>query len=91
MTTAMDVQEKESAADIERHEVEAVNKAEYRSLYKKRVKIHPKQVHGTFRKLKWWIMAVTLGIYYITPWLRWDRGPGAPDQAVLIDFPHSRF
>ena len=36
-------------------------------------------------------MVVTLGIYYITPWLRWDRGPGAPDQAVLIDFPGRRF
>ena len=36
-------------------------------------------------------MAVTLGIYYLTPWLRWDRGPGAPDQAVLIDLPARRF
>jgi cytochrome c oxidase accessory protein FixG len=55
------------------------------------VKIHPKRVHGTFRTLKWWIMLVTLGIYYVTPWLRWDRGPGAPDQAVLIDFPSRKF
>ncbi len=30
-------------------------------------------------------MIITLGIYYITPFLRWDRGPNAPDQAVLID------
>ena len=36
-------------------------------------------------------MAVTLGIYYIVPWLRWDRGPYLPDQAVLIDFPSRRF
>ena len=36
-------------------------------------------------------MAVTLGIYYVTPWLRWDRGPFAPDQAVLIDLAHRRF
>ena len=36
-------------------------------------------------------MAVTLGIYYITPWLRWDRGPYAPDQAVLVDSPNRRF
>lgn len=80
-----------SAPDITRHDVEAVNKSENRSLYKKRVPIHPKRVSGTFRKLKWWIMAATLGVYYITPWLRWDRGPDAPNQAVLIDFPHSRF
>ena len=32
-------------------------------------------------------MVVTLGIYYITPFIRWDRGPYAPDQAVLIDLP----
>jgi cytochrome c oxidase accessory protein FixG len=80
-----------SAPDITRHDVDAVNKSAHRSLYKKRVKIHPKRVRGTFRKLKWWLMAITLGIYYVTPWLRWDRGPGSPDQAVLIDFPHNRF
>ena len=78
-------------AAIERFDVEPVNNKEVRSLYKKRVKIHPKRVHGSFRTLKWWIMAATLGIYYVTPWLRWDRGPGVPDQAVLIDFPSRRF
>ena len=25
------------------------------------------------------------------PWLRWDRGPYLPDQAVLIDLPSRRF
>ena len=24
------------------------------------------------------------------PWLRWDRGPGAPHQAVLVDLAHER-
>src|SRR5690606_14824472 len=37
------------------------------------------------------VMAVTLGIYYLTPWLRFDRGPYAPDQAVLIDLASGRF
>ncbi|SHF03687.1 cytochrome c oxidase accessory protein FixG [Ruegeria intermedia] len=36
-------------------------------------------------------MAVTLGIYYITPWIRWDRGPSLPDQAVLLDLANRRF
>ncbi len=36
-------------------------------------------------------MAVTLTVYYVTPWLRWDRGPFAPDQAVLVDLAHRRF
>jgi cytochrome c oxidase accessory protein FixG len=35
-------------------------------------------------------MAVLLGIYYFVPWLRWDRGSHAPDQAVLIDMPARR-
>jgi cytochrome c oxidase accessory protein FixG len=61
------------------------------SLYAKRVKIYPKEAHGTFRTAKWIIMAVTLGIYYVVPWLRWNRGPYLPDQAVLIDFPSRRF
>jgi cytochrome c oxidase accessory protein FixG len=36
-------------------------------------------------------MAVTLGIYYITPWMRWDRGIYAPDQAVSLDMANKRF
>jgi len=79
------------ARGVETVDVVPVNKKENRSFYKKRTKIHPKRAHGTFRSLKWWVMFVTLGIYYVTPWLRWDRGPGAPDQAVLIDFPTRKF
>ena len=60
-------------------------------LYEKRKAVYPKAVDGTFRRLKWAIMLVTLAIYYITPWLRWDRGPYAPDQAVLVDMAHRRF
>ncbi|MEI2821454.1 MAG: hypothetical protein V9E81_15150 [Marmoricola sp.] len=30
-------------------------------------------------------------IYYVTLWIRWDRGPYAPDQAVLIDLANRRF
>ncbi len=35
-------------------------------------------------------MLVTLGIYYVLPWMRFDRGGGLPDQAVLIDFANQR-
>jgi polyferredoxin len=59
--------------------------------YQKRRSVFPKAVDGTFRRLKWAIMVVTLTIYYVTPWLRWDRGPYAPDQAVLVDLAHRRF
>ena len=61
------------------------------SLYKAREPIFPRRVKGRFRTLKWWLMGLTLGIYYITPWLRWDRGPHLPDQAVLIDLAGRRF
>jgi len=30
-------------------------------------------------------MVVCLGVYYLLPFVRWNRGLGAPDQAVLID------
>ena len=61
------------------------------SLYVAREPIFPRRVKGTFRTLKWWLLALMLGIYYITPWLRWDRGPNLPDQAVLVDLANRRF
>lgn len=61
------------------------------ALYAAREPVFPRRVSGKFRNLKWWIMAVTLGIYYLTPWIRWDRGPNLPDQAVLIDMAGRRF
>ncbi len=60
-------------------------------LYKSHEPVFPRSVKGTFRSLKWWIMGITLGIYYIGPWLRWDRGPNLPDQAILIDLAGRRF
>ena len=61
------------------------------ALYTARIPIFPRRVKGTFRTLKWWIMGVTLAIYYLTPWIRWDRGPLMPDQAVLVDLANRRF
>ncbi len=61
------------------------------SLYAAREPVFPKAVSGWYRRLKWWIMGVTLAIYYLTPWIRWDRGPYLPDQAVLIDLANRRF
>ena len=60
-------------------------------LYSKREPIFPRRVYGAFRNLKWGLMAFTLGIYYLTPWIRWDRGPNLPDQAVLVDLVNRRF
>lgn len=58
--------------------------------FAKQEKVYPKRVWGKYRKIKWITMIVTLGIYYITPFIRWDRGPNAPDQAVLIDLNNAK-
>ena len=60
-------------------------------LYAPRRKIYPQSVKGFFRRIKWAVLILTLGVYYLLPFVRWDRGPNAPHQAVLIDFPNRRF
>jgi cytochrome c oxidase accessory protein FixG len=60
-------------------------------LYVPHKKVYPQSVSGPFRRVKWGLMAVCLGTYYLLPFVRWDRGPNAPGQAVLIDFPNHRF
>ena len=60
-------------------------------LYKARVPIYPKLVNGRWRWIKWALLIVMLAIYYITPWIRWDRPGALPDQAVLVDFDGGRF
>ncbi len=60
-------------------------------LYAPRKAVYPQSVSGTFRNLKWALMALCLAVYYLLPFVRWDRGPNAPSQAVLVDFPNRRF
>jgi cytochrome c oxidase accessory protein FixG len=60
------------------------------SLYAEHVKIYPQRVWGRFRVIKWSALGLLLGIYYLAPWLRWDRGIGRPDQALLVDMPNRR-
>src|SRR5580700_2946028 len=73
---------------ISGHEPEPENEP---PLYAARRKVYPQHVAGTYRRVKWIVLCVTLGIYYLLPFVRWDRGPNAPSQAVLIDFPNRRF
>jgi cytochrome c oxidase accessory protein FixG len=68
-----------------------VESAEDQPLYQARRKIYPQRVHGTFRRIKWALLCFTLGVYYGLPFVRWDRGPHAPSQAVLVDLPNRRF
>lgn len=69
-------------------EQNALSRAEQKAspLYAGRIRVYPKSVKGTFRTIKWAALIGLLTIYYVAPWLRWDRGPGAPNQAILADF-----
>ncbi|PIE82853.1 MAG: cytochrome c oxidase accessory protein CcoG [Candidatus Contendobacter odensis] len=59
-------------------------------LYQKRIPIYPRSITGRFRNLKTGILSLAYSIYYLLPWLRWDR-PNAPDQAILYDLPGRHF
>ncbi|KLK90199.1 (Fe-S)-binding protein [Microvirga vignae] len=53
-------------------------------------RVVPQSVSGRYRRLKWTALIVCLAVYYILPFLRWTRGEGQPDQAVLFDFDRGR-
>lgn len=55
------------------------------TLYEAPPKTYPASVRGRIRTIKWAVMIIALGLYYFLPFVRWDRGPNEPDQAVLID------
>lgn len=59
-------------------------------LYAAQEKVYPKRITGTFRRIKWLALSLALGIYYLLPWVRWDRGANNPDQAVLADLAGQR-
>lgn len=56
------------------------------SLYAKRQKIYPREVHGLFAALRTMGVSTLLGLYYLVPWLQWDGR-----QAVLFDLPERKF
>ncbi len=56
------------------------------SLYARREKIYPREVHGLYARLRLAGVLGLLGIFYFTPWLRWDG-----HQAVLLDLPARKF
>ena len=89
---AIEIKQHEGAKPIPLNETfDAVEWQENRSLFAKRIKIFPKRVKGFFRTTKWRFMWALLSIYYLLPWVRWDRGEVAPDQAVLFDIASRRF
>ena len=57
-----------------------------RSLYAKREKIYPREVHGIFADLRIISTVLLLGIFYGAPWLAWND-----KQAILFDLPARKF
>ncbi len=55
-----------------------------------RDRVYPMSVAGPVRNFKWEVLVLCLSIYYILPWLRWDRGIGRPNQALLLDIWNER-
>lgn len=53
-------------------------------------RVVPQSVSGRIRRIKWAMLCLCLSVYYLTPFLRWNRGSGEPTQAVLLDFEHGR-
>ena len=60
-------------------------------LYASAKRIYPQRVQGPFRQIKWAVLAFCLVVYYFLPFVRWDRGPNLPNQAVLLDMERHRF
>jgi cytochrome c oxidase accessory protein FixG len=60
-------------------------------LYEARPQIYPQSISGTFRNIKWGLLIGGMLIYYFLPFVRWDRGPEQPNQAVLVDLTREKF
>jgi len=60
------------------------------ALYQQRIPIYPRSVTGRFRNFKWVVLGLAYGVYFLLPWLRWERNVG-PDQAVLFDIAGRKF
>lgn len=56
------------------------------SLFEKREKVYPREVHGTFALLRVGAVVGLLGLYYALPWVEWSGR-----QALLLDLPARKF
>lgn len=53
-------------------------------------RLYPQNVKGKIRQIKWLLNILFLSIYAFSPFLRFNRGENAPNQAILVDLPNSR-
>ncbi len=80
-----------TASRVDQFDVEAVNRRGRQKFYQARIKIFPKRAEGFYRRLKWIVMAVTLGDLLDHALDPLGPRPFAPDQAVLVDLANRRF
>ncbi|MFA5081252.1 MAG: cytochrome c oxidase accessory protein CcoG [Hydrogenophilaceae bacterium] len=66
------------------------NQVPGQELYFKRIPVMPRSIKGAFRNFKNAILLVSFAVYFLLPWLPWDR-LGAPSQAILFDIPGRRY
>ncbi|HCA26580.1 MAG TPA: (Fe-S)-binding protein, partial [Betaproteobacteria bacterium] len=66
------------------------NQQAQESLYQKRIPIFPRSVSGKFRRFKTTVLVVAYAVYFLLPWLPWQRADAA-HQAVLFDLVGRRF
>lgn len=59
-------------------------------LFEAKKRLFPQKAKGKFRKIKSILNFAFLTIYLFSPFLRFDRGQSAPNQAILIDLPNSK-
>jgi cytochrome c oxidase accessory protein FixG len=55
-------------------------------LYRKKGKIHAREVRGRFNTIRWAMVWLTQIVFYGACWLQWGGR-----QAILIDIPHEKF
>jgi cytochrome c oxidase accessory protein FixG len=63
---------------------------ETKELYFKRLPIVPRSIQGGFRRFKTSLLWLGFAVYFLLPWLPWDR-VDAPSQAVMFDIPGRRY
>ena len=59
--------------------------------FEKRSKIYQAKVKGTFRNLKNISSYILLAIFFVLPFMRFDRGADLTDQAVMVDLTTRKF
>ena len=58
-------------------------------LYRRKGKIHAREVRGRFNTLRWAMVWLTQLIFYGGCWLSWES-QGVVRQAILLDIAHER-